>query len=873
MDITGTDFNLPSPKRIRVGQRDGDSRLHSRGPSQPGTPIDDLDDLYGDTPTGVPSPTKRSEGRIIRSECLQQPDQKPPKFQLPGLGLSTNDQCSRDISQAVAAANSGFEKRDMGAIRDIAQNDLATDPPPDCIPLITAYDPLLKDSAVEKEERVGELQGMQAEPAADALSGQEDAEEILTEPGVFTHGVDSNDQHPEASETLDSHSTHDRQILEVIHPPVCPVPDNNTTPLLGTSTSGGGPDKVSAVVTRPLEPQATHESVTSLDVVMGDSMASQHAMLPTDNIQLSKERPADNPNDIKSSLQPATTKSASVEAETGAPQLVPKTDQQMEMTAILKEGNDRVTDSTKMDLEAEFEMDSSPIESSSDSSSGSSSSDDSDDYQMLSPEEQARRLMQEDGGSDGEGAQDIGAGTAQLRTTNEKPDEVVPKPNITITPEMRIQELGNVENLVENLVLIKAKTSGEYQVLESGSVLCLADRSVIGVVSETLGRVEQPYYVVRFTNAASIAEAGISKGTSVFYSEKHSTTVFTQPLKAFKGSDASNIHDEEVADDEIEFSNDEAEAEYKKRMKQEKQNRKDARPGVPDGFSKGPGGRSGNRRRGRGNKDHRGGRSSDHPGNPNSGGMNYDDMETDEPYTPLARPSNLHEIMGRTEAPTESLNGRSDAINGDADSGSRGYSGGRGGRGRGDRSRGSRGGRGDQRERGGHAIGSHDVHSGNSDQYLQSRSRYPPTQLDSPFHHLQSQYQPPIPSPYRQQQSGYQYTSTQNGSHGYGYNNSPMNQQLQYPYQNSALQASVPNIPPGAFINPAFLAQAYQNPLAPQTPFPQQFSPNGSMSFPTHNSGQQPPFSLPIDDSPAGQERMRLLRDLARNLAHSHRTD
>ena len=841
MDGVGADFNMPSPKRIRIGERDGDSRDHGRGaPSQPGTPIDDLDDLYGDTSTGVPSPIRHLEGISTWSACLQQPDQKPPKFQLPGLGLSTDDQRSHDVSQEVAVTNSGIGKSDMGAMRVVAQDDLATDAPPYCRPLNTTDSPPLQGPVAEKQERLRDRQGTQAGPAGDSLSG------------------------PEGAEKVD-----ERPILNAERTSVSPARDDNTASTLATSTPGVDTGEVSAVVTSALEPQATYNLVAHPDVVMGESMPSQQA-IPTNGIQHSKEPPAENPNDIISSLQSTTTESTSVEAETGERQLVPVSDQQIETTAIHQEGIGRVTDSTKLDLEAEFEMDSSPIESSSDSSSGSSSSDDSEDYQMLSPEEKARRLMQEEGGSDGEGAQDIGAGTGQLRTTNEKPDEVVPKPNITITPDMRIQELGDVENLVENLVLIKAKTSGEYQVLESGSVLCLGDRSVIGVVSETLGRVEQPYYVVRFTNAASIAEAGISKGISVFYSEKHSTTVFTQPLKAFKGSDASNIHDEEVADDEIEFSDDEAEAEYKKRMKQEKQNRKDARPGVPDGFSNGRGGRGVNRRRGRGNKDHRGGRSSDQSRNSNSVGINYDDMETDEPYTPLARPSNLHEIMGRNEAPIETFNGRSDAANGSADSRPRDYSGGRGNRGRGDRSRGSRGGRGDQRERG-HAIASHDALSGSRDQYPQSRFQYPQNQMDSAFHHSESQHQTPFPSPYGEQQSGHQYASMQNSSQGYGYNNSPMNQQLQYPYHNSAAQTSVPNIPPGAFINPAFLAQAYQNPLAPQNTSPQQFSPNGSMSFPNHNSLQQPPPPIPIDDSPATQERLRLLRDLARNLAHSHR--
>ena len=170
--------------------------------------------------------------------------------------------------------------------------------------------------------------------------------------------------------------------------------------------------------------------------------------------------------------------------------------------------------------------------------------------------------MEGDGGSDDEGGATKAKGAGgQLRTKNEMPEEVVPKPDVTITPEMRIEELGVVETIVENIILIKAKTSGEYRALESGSVLCLKDRSVIGVVSETLGRVQQPLYTVRFTNAGEITEVGISLGTNVFYPEQHAKYALTQVLKAYKGSDASNLHDEEIGDEEMEFSDDEAEAE------------------------------------------------------------------------------------------------------------------------------------------------------------------------------------------------------------------------------------------------------------------------------------------------------------------------
>jgi H/ACA ribonucleoprotein complex non-core subunit NAF1 len=140
----------------------------------------------------------------------------------------------------------------------------------------------------------------------------------------------------------------------------------------------------------------------------------------------------------------------------------------------------------------EWEVDSSPIESSSeDSSSDDSSSDESDEgdnaYKLLSPEEQARILMMEGGdGSDDEAEGKMKGSGSHLRTKNEIPEQVIPKPDVTIRTDMAIEELGAVEAIVESVLLIKAKTSGEYRVLESGSVLCLEDRSVIGVVSETL---------------------------------------------------------------------------------------------------------------------------------------------------------------------------------------------------------------------------------------------------------------------------------------------------------------------------------------------------------------------------------------------------
>ncbi|RDA85905.1 hypothetical protein CP532_2725, partial [Ophiocordyceps camponoti-leonardi (nom. inval.)] len=211
----------------------------------------------------------------------------------------------------------------------------------------------------------------------------------------------------------------------------------------------------------------------------------------------------------------------------------------------------------------EWEIDSNPYESS-DSSSSDFESDD-EPYELLGIDETMKLLIEMEGGSDDEGGKGgKGESSASARTKNEVPDEVIPVPDVTVTAEMKIEELGQVEHVVEGNIVVKAIISGEYQVLDTGSVLCTADRVVIGAVAETLGKVLQPMYTVRFKSEDEIRKLGVEVGTKIFYPVDHALYVFTEPLKAVKGSDASNIHDEEVAVNDMEFSDDEKEAEHKR---------------------------------------------------------------------------------------------------------------------------------------------------------------------------------------------------------------------------------------------------------------------------------------------------------------------
>ncbi|KAK0946934.1 hypothetical protein LTR29_001516 [Friedmanniomyces endolithicus] len=369
---------------------------------------------------------------------------------------------------------------------------------------------------------------------------------------------------------------------------------------------------------------------------------------------------------------------------------------------------------------AEWQFDASDAESDKDELSSSDSDSDTsseEEYEMLDAATAAKILMQGEGDDDDEGGKGKKGGDRQPRTQNEVKVNIIPTPNVTVTANDQITLLGTVERAVESMILVKGATPGEYQVLESGSVLCTAGRRVFGVVAETLGRVQEPMYSVAFNNAQEIEDAGLEEGVKVYYVDAHSTFVFTQPLKNMKWTDASNIHDEEVGDEEMEFSDDEAEAEYKRMKKLAKKGGR----GVL-GAATGRGGRGGheNGSRSFGAPGHDSGQTyvngsgNDAPPQQSYGGaLSYDDDDVaDEFYSPLKRPDNLSQMMassGSPPPPRPQPNG-SDRGRGRG-RGDRGRGRGDRGRGRGDRGRGRAGFNNDRGSRGGGRGGSHDDRS------------------------------------------------------------------------------------------------------------------------------------------------------------------
>ncbi|KAI1759427.1 NAF1-domain-containing protein [Hypoxylon sp. FL1150] len=417
----------------------------------------------------------------------------------------------------------------------------------------------------------------------------------------------------------------------------------------------------------------------------------------------------------------------------------------------------------------EWEEDSSPYESSSDSSSSDDSDEESEDgkhYELLGPEETARILMEMDGGSDddGDGKAKGSGSAAQVRTKNELPEEVVPKPDVVITPDMELIELGSIEHIVESTVVVKANTTGEYRVLDTGSVISKEDRTVIAAVADLIGNVLQPRYTARFTNDDEIKAFGLELGTKVFYTPKHASYVFTQALRQQKGTDASNWHDEEPADDEMEFSDDEKEAEYKRQQKAKKKGARGGRGGATG----------------------RGGHETSSVAAPDVSGLQYDD-DDDGPYKKLARPASLAQ---GTSAPLES--GYTNNHRGNT------Y---RGGRGRGQRGHHGRGGHDNRGNRGG-------ARSGHSLPPRPPRGQEYQQPQPQQFNYPAAPPQTPPNMPYA---APPQFYGSVNGQQGYQAHQQP-NPQFPFAWPQNIPQGFVPPPPPQFTGQPTGNNMPYYNP-------------------------------------------------------------
>lgn len=220
----------------------------------------------------------------------------------------------------------------------------------------------------------------------------------------------------------------------------------------------------------------------------------------------------------------------------------------------------------------------------------SSSEEDSDDQSEEDSDDQGTKVALEE--EDDEEISPEGA----IRSKHEIEQEPIPDlpEDYEIDPNAVITEIGVIKSAFENNIIIHTVSSGERRVLKEGAILCLQDRTIIGTLCEVFGKLDNPFY--RVTLPAS-RQAQFDKLKNHLGEKAHIVVpeahwVDTFELRRMKGTDASNGYDEELSEDEQEFSDDEKEALFKKLRKEQRKkknvNVKDLREQVEAGIYKKP---------------------------------------------------------------------------------------------------------------------------------------------------------------------------------------------------------------------------------------------------------------------------------------------
>lgn len=221
--------------------------------------------------------------------------------------------------------------------------------------------------------------------------------------------------------------------------------------------------------------------------------------------------------------------------------------------------------------------------SSSDESSDSGSDENSDSSSSAAEEEQ--EIEDDDEEASPEGA---------IKSKHEIDEEPIPglPDGYEIDPNAKLSEIGVIKSAFDNNIIIHCLESGERRVLKEGSILCLEDRTLIGTLCEVFGKLENPFYRVSLppSRQAQFAELKERIGQRAFIVVPEAHWVDTFELKKIRGTDASNGYDEELSEDEQEFSDDEKEALYKRLKKERRKNKnvdiKDLRGKIESGSIK-----------------------------------------------------------------------------------------------------------------------------------------------------------------------------------------------------------------------------------------------------------------------------------------------
>ncbi|KAJ3511356.1 hypothetical protein NLJ89_g4150 [Agrocybe chaxingu] len=244
-------------------------------------------------------------------------------------------------------------------------------------------------------------------------------------------------------------------------------------------------------------------------------------------------------------------------------------DSEDEIAAVLTKGGATDEDERPKGLQPVSEPSETSSESVSDSDSESDSSDEEDG-------EVGRDIRTHQDLDDEEEPVPAPTSGTYFQTKHEVPEADITIPEVDKVGDHEVLEkVGEVMNIIDRAVIVRGLPSqtanrGSDRALDSDTLLVFDDRKVMGYIYETFGPTMQPLYQVKFNSSFPLDPERVRVGREVFHVPAKSHFVFVSQIKAMKGSDASNVHDEEPAEDELEFSDDEAEAAHRSRLKRKR---------------------------------------------------------------------------------------------------------------------------------------------------------------------------------------------------------------------------------------------------------------------------------------------------------------
>ncbi|KAJ7070735.1 NAF1-domain-containing protein [Mycena amicta] len=213
--------------------------------------------------------------------------------------------------------------------------------------------------------------------------------------------------------------------------------------------------------------------------------------------------------------------------------------------------------------------------------SDSESSVETSSSEASESEDEDEKINLKDLDDEGESGTAAPPATSYFQTKNELLESHITVPDMEqVAPEELLEPVGQVFSIMDKTVIIKGASMSSHA-LDSDTLLVFDDRKVLGYIYETFGPTTQPLYQVKFSSNYPIDPEKIKLSRAVFHVPQRSKFVVVDQIRRFRGSDASNVHDEEPADYELDFSDDEAEAEHKRRRRLTNSVASSSRAGTP----------------------------------------------------------------------------------------------------------------------------------------------------------------------------------------------------------------------------------------------------------------------------------------------------